>query len=83
MATTDIRIRGAREHNLRDVSLDLPRGSLICFTGVSGSGKSSLVQAILLAQEAATRRGDTVRLNGPFGLELGTAEDVLNWARMW
>jgi excinuclease ABC subunit A len=42
MATTDIKIRGAREHNLRDVSLDLPRGALICFTGVSGSGKSSL-----------------------------------------
>src|SRR5262245_11629520 len=37
MANTDIRIRGAREHNLRDVSLDLPRGALICFTGVSGS----------------------------------------------
>ena len=34
MATTDIVIRGAREHNLRDVSLDLPRGELICFTGV-------------------------------------------------
>ncbi len=42
MATTDIVIRGAREHNLRDVSLNLPRGALICFTGVSGSGKSSL-----------------------------------------
>ncbi len=35
-------IRGAREHNLKDVSLDLPRDSLIVFTGLSGSGKSSL-----------------------------------------
>ena len=34
-------IRGAREHNLKDVSLDLPRDSLIVFTGLSGSGKSS------------------------------------------
>ena len=35
-------IRGAREHNLKDVSLDLPTDSLIVFTGLSGSGKSSL-----------------------------------------
>ena len=50
MATTDIRIRGAREHNLRDVGLDLPRGALICFTGVSGSGKSSLAFDTLYAE---------------------------------
>jgi len=50
MATTDIVIRGAREHNLRDVSIDLPRGALICFTGVSGSGKSSLAFDTLYAE---------------------------------
>ena len=50
MATTDIVIRGAREHNLRDISLDLPRGALICFTGVSGSGKSSLAFDTLYAE---------------------------------
>jgi excinuclease ABC subunit A len=50
MASTDIRIRGAREHNLRDVTLDLPRGALICFTGVSGSGKSSLAFDTLYAE---------------------------------
>ncbi|HEV3163119.1 MAG TPA: ABC-ATPase UvrA, partial [Isosphaeraceae bacterium] len=50
MATTDIVIRGAREHNLRDVSLVLPRGKLICFTGVSGSGKSSLAFDTLYAE---------------------------------
>ncbi len=50
MATTDIVIRGAREHNLRDVALDLPRGRLICFTGVSGSGKSSLAFDTLYAE---------------------------------
>ncbi len=50
MATTDIVIRGAREHNLRDVSLTLPRGALICFTGVSGSGKSSLAFDTLYAE---------------------------------
>ncbi|CAN5685719.1 hypothetical protein BH23PLA1_BH23PLA1_12510 [soil metagenome] len=50
MASSDIVIRGAREHNLRDVSLDLPRGKLICFTGVSGSGKSSLAFDTLYAE---------------------------------
>ena len=33
-------VKGAREHNLRDISLDLPRDHLIVFTGISGSGKS-------------------------------------------
>ena len=50
MAGTDIVIRSAREHNLRDVSLELPRGKLICFTGVSGSGKSSLAFDTLYAE---------------------------------
>ena len=50
MASSDIVIRGAREHNLRDVALDLPRGTLICFTGVSGSGKSSLAFDTLYAE---------------------------------
>ena len=50
MATSDIVIRGAREHNLRDVSLDLAPGRLICFTGVSGSGKSSLAFDTLYAE---------------------------------
>ncbi|GAA1900955.1 ATP-binding cassette domain-containing protein [Lapillicoccus jejuensis] len=45
-----IRVRGAREHNLRDVSLDLPKRRLTVFTGVSGSGKSSLVFATIAAE---------------------------------
>ena len=50
MAATDIVIKGAREHNLRDVELALPRNRLICFTGVSGSGKSSLAFDTLYAE---------------------------------
>ena len=47
---SEIKIRGAREHNLRDVDLTLPRGELICFTGVSGSGKSSMAFDTLFAE---------------------------------
>jgi excinuclease ABC subunit A len=43
-------IRGAREHNLRDVSVDLPRDKLIVFTGLSGSGKSSLAFDTIYAE---------------------------------
>jgi len=50
MAVSDIIIRGAREHNLRDVDLVLPRNRLICMTGVSGSGKSSLAFDTLYAE---------------------------------
>ncbi|MGQ2911336.1 excinuclease ABC subunit UvrA [Aeromicrobium sp.] len=52
MSVTSDRIvvRGAREHNLKDVSLDLPRDSLIVFTGLSGSGKSSLAFDTIFAE---------------------------------
>ena len=43
-------VRGAREHNLQDVSLDLPRDKLIVFTGLSGSGKSSLAFDTIYAE---------------------------------
>src|SRR5512134_264338 len=45
-----IEVRGARENNLRDVSLDIPKRRLTVFTGVSGSGKSSLVFGTIAAE---------------------------------
>src|SRR5438874_6671 len=50
MDNQTIIIRGAREHNLRNVNLDLPRNQLVVFTGVSGSGKSSLAFDTLYAE---------------------------------
>ena len=45
-----IRIRGARTHNLKNINLDLPRNKLIVITGLSGSGKSSLAFDTLYAE---------------------------------
>lgn len=50
MADTAIKVRGAREHNLKDVNVDIPKNKLVVVTGVSGSGKSSLTFDTIYAE---------------------------------
>ena len=63
-------VRGAAEHNLKNIDVAFPLGTMICVTGVSGSGKSSLIQEVLykaLASEknrAKTRPGKHERIEG-------------------
>lgn len=67
-----IRIKGAREHNLKDISLEIPRDKLVVFTGVSGSGKSSLAFGTLYA-EAQRRYLESV---SPYARRLFNQMDV-------
>ena len=50
MPSSDLQVKGAREHNLRSIDVTLPRNQLICLTGVSGSGKSSLAFDTVFAE---------------------------------
>src|SRR5688572_10093659 len=61
-----VRVRGAREHNLKDVDVDIPRDALVVFSGVSGSGKSSLAFGTIYA-EAQRRYFESV---APFARRL-------------
>ncbi|MGN2245641.1 DUF3696 domain-containing protein [Frateuria sp. GZRR35] len=59
--------------------LTLKLAPLTVLTGLNGSGKTSVIQSLLLLAEAQRGGRRAARLNGPFGFELGTADDVRNW----
>ena len=67
-----LRIHGAKENNLKNIDVDIPLGKLVCVTGVSGSGKSSLINEILYKTLAAEKNRVKVRpgkCDGIDGLE--------------
>ncbi|MCU0683871.1 MAG: excinuclease ABC subunit UvrA [Polyangiaceae bacterium] len=66
-----LEVRGAREHNLQNVDVAFPLGTLTAVTGVSGAGKSSLVNGILLPALTAKLHGEAARAPGAHGAVVG------------
>ncbi len=72
---TGVTVHGARTHNLRDVSFTFPRDAMVVFTGISGSGKSSLAFDTLYA-EAQRRFMESVAPHARRLIEQASAPDV-------
>src|SRR6201988_207457 len=75
MAADELVVHGAREHNLKDITVRLPRNRLICITGLSGSGKSSLAFDTIYA-EGERRYVESPSASAPQFLQMREKPDV-------
>ena len=73
MAADELIVHGAREHNLKDIDVRLPRNALVCITGLSGSGKSSLGVRHDLRRGPAPLRREPLRVRAPVPADDGEA----------
>ena len=73
MPSDELVIHGAREHNLKDIDVRLPRNKLVTITGLSGSGKSSLAFDTIYAEGPAPLRGVALRVRAPVPPDDGEA----------
>jgi excinuclease ABC subunit A len=76
-----VRVRGARVHNLQNVNVDIPRNTLVVFTGISGSGKSSPAFGTPYA-EAQRRYFESVSPYARRLIDQVTIQDVDSWLRV-
>jgi predicted ATPase len=72
---TNLTIKGFKRFANRNFRIK----PLTVLTGINGAGKTTLIQSLLLARTSSVKIKSGVELNGPYGMQLGTAGDVLNW----
>jgi len=75
----EIKITGAKEHNLKNISVSIPLGTFTCITGVSGSGKSTLLSDIIAPALSNKMRGDVVASDVPFLMKEGAYSSITGW----
>ena len=75
----EIKITGAKEHNLKNIDVSIPLGTFTCITGVSGSGKSTLLSDIIAPALSNKMKGEVALSDVPFLMKEGTYSSIIGW----